>query len=76
MMDDPDDGHVPAPGDPQDQRVNEAGDGSDHPSGARPKVKGIPGRAARGHWTRCGSGPAVWGWLEDRRLPARRCGHL
>jgi hypothetical protein len=43
MMDDPDDGHVPAPGDPQYQRVNEAGDGSDHPSGAWPKVKGIPG---------------------------------
>src|SRR6266581_4502645 len=41
MLDDPDDGHVPAAGDPQYQRVNEAGDGSDHPSGAWSKVKGI-----------------------------------
>jgi len=29
---------VPAAGDPQYQRVNEAGDGSDHPSGAWPEV--------------------------------------
>jgi hypothetical protein len=38
-------------------------------------VKGIPGRAGRYHLTCYGSRPAVWGWLEDRRFPAWRCGH-
>jgi hypothetical protein len=75
MMDDPDDGHMPTAGDPQYQRVNEAGDGSDHPSGVRPKAKGIPGRAGRCHWTCCGGGAAVRGRLEDRRFPAWCCGH-
>jgi hypothetical protein len=47
MMDDPDDGYVPAGGDPQYQRVNEAGDGSDYPYGAWPEVKGILGQSIR-----------------------------
>src|SRR4029077_18453180 len=59
MMDDPDDRHMPAPGDPQYQRVNEAGDGPDRPSRAWPKVKGIPGRAGQCRWTCWGSGPAI-----------------
>jgi hypothetical protein len=63
-VDETHDRHVPAAGDPQHQRVNQAGDGPDQPPGAWPEAKGVPGGEGRCRWTCCGSGPAVWGWLE------------
>ena len=44
MVDDPDDGHVPAAGDPQHQGVDHAGDGSDQPPGAWPEAEGVRAR--------------------------------
>jgi hypothetical protein len=67
VVDDTEDGHVPAPGDPQYQWVNQPGDGSDQPLGAGSEDKGVPGRAGRSLLICCGR-PAVWSWLKDGRF--------